>query len=101
MVVDGGGWWMVYGAGGGGRGGGWWMMMIVVVVVVVVVDGFQKGSQILLKILSHESSQHINLLYFGKSAKNFFYRKKIRLQVSKSGVFSGKKCSANFLKILS
>ena len=44
------------------------------------------------------SSQHITLPYFGKSAKNFFYRKKIRLQVSKSGVFSGKKIFRNFLE---
>merc|ERR1711973_695995 len=37
-----------------------------------------------------------SLAYFGKSAKNFFYRKKIRLQVSKSGVFAPKKVSLIF-----
>ena len=37
------------------------------------------------------SSQYITLPYFGKSAKKLFYRKKIGLQVSKSGVFSEKK----------
>ena len=33
------------------------------------------------------SSEKLKFRNFGKSAKNFFYRKKIRLQVSKSGVF--------------
>ena len=47
------------------------------------------------------SSQHINLPYFGKSAKNFFYRKKIRLQVSKSGVFLVKKYSLYSLRLCS
>ena len=60
-------------------GGGWWM-------VVVVVDSRKKGSRILLKILSW-SSGDINVRKFGKSAKNFFYRKKIQLQLSKSGGF--------------
>ena len=45
------------------------------------------------------SSEKIKFANFGKSAKNFFNRKKIRLQVSKSGVFCEKKYSANFLKL--
>ena len=36
--------------------------------------------------------------YFQKSAKNFFYRKKIQLQVSKSGVFWKKKIFRKFLE---
>ena len=69
--------------------GGWWM-----------VDGWvPKRFSDFAQNFVRWSSQHINLLYFGKSAKNFFYRKKIRLQVSKSGVFSEKKSSANFLTL--
>ena len=36
------------------------------------------------------SSGDINVRKFGKSAKNFFYRKKIQLQLSKSGDFWNK-----------
>ena len=43
-MVDGGGWWMVDGGGWWMVDGGWWWM-----------DGFQKGSLILLKILSDEA----------------------------------------------
>ena len=44
-------------------------------------DGFQKGSRI----------GDINVRKFGKSAKNFLYRKKIQLQLSKSAGFFGRK----------
>ena len=40
----------------------------------------------------------INISLFGKKMRKNSKRKKIQLQVSKSGVFSKKKCSANFLK---
>ena len=38
-----------------------------------------------------------NVEYFGKSEKNFFYWKKIRLQVSKWGVFCDQKSFSDFL----
>ena len=38
---------------------------------------------------------------FSRFPKNFFYRKKIQLQLSKSGIFVVKKCSLNSLKFYS
>ena len=53
------------------------------------------------QILFIVSLNKIKMSYFRNFAKNFFYRKKIQLQVSKSGVFCEKKCSANLLKLQS
>ena len=86
-VTDGGCWWMV-------DGGAW----------------VPKRCSDFAQNFVRWSSQHINLLYFGKSAKNFFCRKKIRLQVSKLGkkiknpigsrhFFSAKTGSLIFMKI--
>ena len=47
------------------------------------------------------SEKNKNLQYFRKFAKTIFIRKKIQLQLSKSGVFREKKCSANSLKLRS
>ena len=64
---DGWWWWMVVDGGGGG-----WS---------------KKKFSDFAQNFFRWSSGDINLWKFGKSAKNFFYRKKIQLQFSKSGGF--------------
>ena len=63
----------------------------------MVVDGgwsSKKKFSDFAQIYFRWSSGDINVRKFGKSAKNFFYRKKIQLQLSKSGgIFVKKKCS--------
>ena len=62
---------------------------------------FFEGSLILLKIGSYEVQVDLFFPYFEKKCGKIFKGKKIQLQVSKSGVFSKKKSSANCLKLRS
>ena len=48
------------------------------------------------QIFFRRSSGDMNVQKFGKSSKNFFYRKKIQLQLSKSGGFLVEKKFSDF-----
>ena len=56
----------------------------------------QKRSLIFLFFYRNKAQVKKKMPFFLNSAKNVFYRKKIRLQVSKSGVFVSKKVSDFF-----